>query len=484
MFPGYRADPAHALIAAGLDRVVRGEAHRLLIVAPPQHGKSELVSVRLPAFWLGHRPEDPVIIASYASALAHSKSRMARSVVEDGRYRQVFPGIITDQSSRAVENWGLAGHRGGVLASGVGGALTGYGAGLGVVDDPFENWEQAQSPAYRDLVWDWYRSVFRTRLWEGGAIVLVMTRWHEDDLAGRILEDRAEPWEVLRLPAVAETQVERDDAARFLGLPAGEPDPLGRPPGAPLCPSRFGAETLAATRAAVGSRVWSAQYQGVPRPPEGGRFKRAWFQVVERPARVGRWVRFWDNAATDDAGCYTAGVLMGRGVDGYTYVADVIRGQWSTHARNERLRRAAEGDRAERGLVHIRVEQEPGSAGVDVIRGLVQALPGLPLAGDRPTGSKDTRLEPFAAACEAGQVRLVAGPWVEGFVEELASVPTGRYRDQADAAAGAYNFLGRAGTRGRTGAAAVDGRDPWGRGPVGADREPPVRVEGGLDGRD
>src|SRR5262249_5529793 len=144
-FPQYRADPAHALLADALDAVVGGGLQRLMIFAPPQHGKSELASVRLPAYWLGPRPDDPVISASYAASLAVSKSRQARRMVESEEFAALFPGVATRRDSRAVNHWELDGRHGSLLAVGVGGPVTGHGALLGIIDDPLENWEQAQS---------------------------------------------------------------------------------------------------------------------------------------------------------------------------------------------------------------------------------------------------------------------------------------------------------------------------------------------------
>src|SRR5438034_1501018 len=156
-YPGYVAEPVHALIAAKLDAVVQGDITRLMIFAPPQHGKSELASVRLPAFWLGRRPADPVILASYAASLAESKSRQARQVVESPEYSKLFP-VHTRRDSRSIAHWELDGHRGGLLAAGVAGPVTGHGCLLGIIDDPVENWQESQSQTVRDTCWDWYKS--------------------------------------------------------------------------------------------------------------------------------------------------------------------------------------------------------------------------------------------------------------------------------------------------------------------------------------
>jgi len=439
-YPGYVAEPAHELMAATLDKVVAGEITRLMVFAPPQHGKSELTSVRLPAYWLGTRPGDPVLLTSYAASLAESKSRQARAIVESQEFARLFPKVSTRRDSRSVSHWELAGERGGLLAVGVGGPVTGHGGLLGIIDDPFENWEQAQSQTIRDKVWEWYRTTFRTRIWEGGAIVLIMTRWHEDDLAGRLLAQQAGQWTVVRLPALAETQAERDENNKRLGLPMGQPDPLGRPPGEPLTPRRFSLAALLALKADVGSLGWAAEYQGTPRRPDGNRFKRPWFPVVAAAPAVAQRIRYWDKAGTEDGGAFTVGVLVALGADGVFYIEDVVRGQWSAYNREQVILQTAELDRR-RGPVVTWLEQEPGSGGKDSAYDTVRNLAGYPVFLDRVSGDKETRAEPFAAQAEAGNVRLVAGPWNAGYIERVTGFPNERYKDEVDASAGAVNKL-------------------------------------------
>lgn len=452
-FSRYVAEPAHELMAGLLDQVASGEIRRLMMFAPPQHGKSELASVRFPAYWLGRRPDDPVIVASYAASLAESKSRQARGIVESEEFTKLFPGVGTRQDSRAVDHWELRPPaRGGLLAAGVGGPITGHGALLGIIDDPFENWAQAQSATIRDHVWEWYRTTFRTRIWEEGAIVIVMTRWHEDDLAGRLLGEQGGDWRVVRLPALAESQDERDDALRRIGRPPGESDPLGRAAGEPLCPRRFSANALASLKRDVGSLAWMSEYQGSPRAPEGNRFKRAWFKIVEAAPAEAERVRYWDKAGTEGAGCYTAGVLLARGSDRTIYVEHVARGQWSTGNRRAVMRQTAELDRQRHAnTARVFIEQEPGSSGLDSVQDEIRMLGEFPVYADRPTGDKDVRLEPFAAQAEAGNVVLVRGEWNQAYIDEMCAVPNGTYRDQADATAGAYNKL----------ASALDGQLFW-----------------------
>lgn len=439
-FPQYHAEPAHELIARTLDQVVSGEIRRLMIFAPPQHGKSELVSVRLPAYWLGRRPDDGVILASYAADLAYAKSRSAREIVEGSEYRRLFPEVATSRDSRAVNHWQIAGRRGFMKAVGVGGPVTGHGGPLGIIDDPFENWEQAQSLTHRERVWDWYRGTFRTRIHEHGAIVLIMTRWHEDDLAGRLLQQGAEGWTVLRLPALAEGQAERDTNNAKMHLAVGLPEPLGRQAGEALCPGRFSAAALAELKTDVGSLVWSAEYQGAPTLPEGGMFKREWLKIVEAAPAEGRSVRYWDKAGSANAGDYSAGVKLLRSTDNLYYITDVVRGQWSSGQRNAIVEQTAalDGER-----VTIWVEQEPGSGGKESAEDSIRLLAGYSVHREPVTGEKWVRAMPLAAQCEAGNVKLVRGAWNGPFIEELTGFDTGTHDDQVDAASGAFNKLAK-----------------------------------------
>lgn len=453
-YPQYRPDPVHHLIGATLDRVVAGEIRRLMIFAPPQHGKSELASVRLPPYWLGRRPDDPIIITSYGAELAEGKSRQARDIVKGDEYRALFGSLRTGEIEsvqvrpdvQAVQRWQLLPpHRGRVLAVGVSGPVTGQGALLGVIDDPHKDWEEAQSLTERNRVWNWFRGTFRTRIWEGGAIVLIMTRWHEDDLAGRLLAEQPGLWTVLRLPALAESQDERDENNRRMGLPIGEPDPLGRNAGEALSPGRFGAAELQSIRREVGTLVFSAEYQGSPRVPEGNRFKRQMFPIVQAAPVQAERVRYWDLAAgTSNSAKRTAGILIARTRDGEIYIEDAVVGKWSPHPRNQIIAQTAETDRQKYGnRVRIVIEQEPGSSGVDTIDELIRLLAAYPVAGDKATGDKDVRLEPFAAQAEAGNVHLVAGLWNGLYIDEMCAVPNGFYRDQADATAGGYNQVAK-----------------------------------------
>jgi predicted phage terminase large subunit-like protein len=445
-FPQYVADPFHVVIGEMLDAIIAGEVKRGMIFAPPQHGKSELASVRFPARYLGENPDDPVIIASYGANLAHSKSRQVRDIIESREYRSIYGDLSprdvpvkTRDDQRAVDEWKLASpHRGGLRAAGVGGGLSGHPAALAIIDDPFADWAEAQSPTIRRKVMEWYQSVLRVRVWERGAILIIMTRWHEDDLAGQLLKGQAHKWEVLRLPAIAESQEDRDKNNDYIGLPTGLPDPLGREAGEPLAPNRFSKDALEEIEEDVGSMVWAAEYGQVPRPLEGNRFKRHWFKKVGAVPMNAQFVRYWDKAGTEGAGAFTAGVLLARH-EGFTYIVDVIRGQWAAHEREATIKETAEQDRERFGYVKNFVEQEPGSGGKESAESTIRNLAGFPIEKDPVSGNKDVRLEPFAAQAGAGNVFLVEGKWNHDYIEEMVAIPNSKYRDQSDATSGAFN---------------------------------------------
>lgn len=243
--------------------IARGHPRKVLITMPPRHGKSRRAARWAPLWFLSRHPDYRVMIASYSADLAEDHGRWIRDAINS--YGDQI-GIRLHAGSKAANRFDLAdinGQRleGGLVTAGVGGGLTGKGAHLAIVDDPIKDDAEAQSPAMRKRLWDWWTAVMNTRMEPGGSIIVIQTRWHEMDLAGRILlgED-AEDWTVLDLPAIADS----------------ENDPLGREIGEPLWPVRYGKKALAAIRRAVGARVWWSLYQQKPRPLEGGVWKWEW----------------------------------------------------------------------------------------------------------------------------------------------------------------------------------------------------------------
>jgi hypothetical protein len=250
------------MIDSAFRRIAAGERLQVMLTCPPRHGKSQRASRWGPLWYLRRHPERRVMIASYGADLADDHGRWVRDQLRE--YPSVL-GIRLHAASHAANRFDLeqkrgSSVRGGMVTAGVGGGLTGKGFDLGIIDDPFKGHDDAASPAQRDRVWEWYRSVFFTRRAPGASLILINTRWHEDDLSGRLLQHEPHRWLQIDLPAIAD----RDD------------DPLHRSIGEPLWPDQYDAEELADIRESVGERVWYALYQQKPRPIEGGVWKWAW----------------------------------------------------------------------------------------------------------------------------------------------------------------------------------------------------------------
>lgn len=306
--PLYARAGHHERIAAKLEAVERGEIDRLMIFMPPRHGKSELASKRFPAWALGRNPRRQIIAASYNSDLANDFGRSVRNIVAEPEFGQVFPSVTLAQDSQAANRFNTSSN-GSYIAAGVGTAVTGRGADIGLIDDPFKDREEADSERRRDLVWDWYRSTFYTRLMPGAAVILIQTRWHEDDLAGRLLEHDAGQWEVLDLPAISD--------------------------GKALWPEWYPIETLERIKATIGQREWSALYQQQPQPDEGTFFQRAWFKEWDHLPAL-RYYGTSDYAVTDGGGDYTVHRVWGIDAEGAIYRVDGWRGQTTSDVWIER----------------------------------------------------------------------------------------------------------------------------------------------------
>lgn len=447
-FPQYRVNWHHRVLCDALDRFARGELKRLMVFMPPRHGKSELVSRRLPAYLLGRNPNASIIATSYGADLASRMNRDVQRIIDTPEYAALFPETRLNSSNvrtvadgtylRNSDLFEIVGRRGSYRSAGVGGAITGMGFDFGLIDDPIKSRKEAESATYRKSLWDWYTSDFYTRQEGDAAILLTVTRWHEDDLAGRLLtqaagDPEADQWTVVRFPAVAEAEGQ---------LPE---DP--RQPGEVLWPEKYSARIMARIRATLGTYQFNGLFQQRPTAPEGNTIKRPWLShfVTAAPAIATR-VRYWDKAGTEGGGKFTAGVLLARTPDKLIYVEDVVRGQWSAGQREAEIKATAERDAAQYGPGGVAIwhEQEPGSGGKESAQATTLNLSGYVVHADKVTGDKDVRFGPFAAQAEAGNVRLVRGPWNGAFIDELCAVPTGAFRDQADATAGAFNQLPKA----------------------------------------
>lgn len=405
------------------DAIAKGNG-RLILSVPPRHGKSELVSKYLPAWFLGTFPNQRIILSSYEAEFATSWGRKARSLLSE--HGGLF-GVKVSKDSAAANRWDVDGHDGGMITAGVGGAITGRGGSL-IIDDPVKNYEEAHSETYREKTWDWFTSTAYTRLEPGCFCIVIMTRWHEDDLVGRIKERLThEDWREIVFPAIAE-----------------DGDPLGRKRGEALWPARFDEHRLKQIKDTLGSYQFSSLYQQRPTPEEGGMFKREWLSRFVDAAPVDiRRVRGWDKAATEGGGDYSAGVLIGQDDEGVFYVEDVVRGQWSSGARNKIIYQTAELDllRVGKRFYSVWVEREGGSGGKESAEISVRELAGFDAHAELVTGDKVARARAFAAQCEAGNVRLVRGAWNQRYIDELCGFPAGTNDDQVDGSSLAFNKL-------------------------------------------
>ncbi len=439
---GERPGTHHRLLNKKLMALERGEIARLMVIMPPGSAKTRYCSILFPAWFMARRRNRKVILASYSAALAESNNGKMNARVQDKGH---WLGIRAD--SHAVARWNTD-NGGEVLAAGVDGPITGFRADLMIIDDPVKNETDVDSEKKRDDVFKWYFSAVSSRLKagkkatatrpeeRGGAVIVVMTRWHQDDLAGRLLASDRERWELVHLPAEA-----------------GEDDPLGREPGAMLWdddPEYDYGQILREAKADLQKngmmRVWNALYQGNPLPGEGALFERAKMPPVllARPA-AGRWVRAWDLAATAKTSArnpdWTAGILLGM-VEGRIVVADVVRFRGGPAEVKQRIRDTA---RADGRHVVVTLPQDPGQAGVAQVQDLVGALSGFTVKAIRPTGDKSTRAAPFASQWNVGNVTLVQGPWNAAYVDELCSFPAGQFDDQVDASADGYSAISTTG---------------------------------------
>jgi len=396
-----------------------GGIGRLVIEMPPRHGKTVTTSRFYPAWHLGRNPEHRVMLVSYGASLADKNSRAARNLIRSPYYQAIFPSVQLAADSRAVDSWDLSTVEGGVDALGIGGGATGKGAHILIIDDPVKNRAEAESETYRDRTWEAFTSDLYTRLEPGGAIVIMSTRWHMDDLTGRALQMDGEDWKRLRFPALAE-----DD------------DPLGRQEGDALWPARFPQDVLLGVQSALGSYEFASLYQQRPIARTGGLFDPLKIEIVDHAPELERTVRFYDLAVTKKTTSdYTAGVKLGRAKDGRIVVLDVWRDRKELPDIHEAIVQNALIDGVETA---IRLEAE--KAGVIELAFLLRdrRLSGHRIDAVPPKGDKYTRAGPFASRVNGGQVLMVRGAWNRAFLDELAVFPAGAHDDQVDAASGAY----------------------------------------------
>jgi predicted phage terminase large subunit-like protein len=405
---------------------VAGKRPRLALMAPPQHGKSWAATDFI-AWIAGKNPNLKTIFASYSADLGSRTNLDLQRMLTSETYQRIFGRIKIGThgwqcNEELIE---FAGYRGSFRNTTVMGAINGMELHLGVIDDPVKGRAEAQSRLIRDKTWNWFTDDFCSRFAANGALLIIMTRWHVDDLLGHFIERK--DVKVLRYPAIAEAT----DNYRQLGDPLF---PQLKPP-----------DFLLAQQKLLTEASWQSIYQQHPIIVGGGIFPIEKLAVLPTWDRKGikRSVRYWDKAGTasEDA-AFTVGVLMHMMQDGRYVIEHVTRGKWSALEREQKIKAWAEQDRRTiKRSYEIGVEQEPGSGGKESAEATIRNLAGYRVFADRVTGSKEVRAEPFAAQVQGGNVYLVAGSWIPDFLEEMENFPAGRYKDQVDAASGAFARL-------------------------------------------
>ena len=405
--PAYVAAQHHQLIVDKLEAVERGEIKRLMITMPPRHGKSELASRRFPAWYLGRNPDKQIIAASYNSDLANDFGREVRNIVHSPEFMALFDTGLA-QDSKAANRWHT--DAGGMyVAAGVGTAITGRGADILLIDDPFKDRQEADSEVTRQRVWDWYTSTAYTRLMPGGAVVVINTRWHDDDLSGRLLEEQekdGDKWELLSLPAIS-------------------------PEGLPLWAEWYPLDRLEQIKSVLPARDWNALYQQNPIPDDGDYFKSDWFQEYDELPPNLRMYGASDYAVTDGDGDFTEHGVAGIDANNNLYITDWWFGQVTSDvwieqqcdliAKHEPICWFGEAGPIRRAIEPFlmrRMQQREAYCRIEWLASI----------NDKPT-----RARPIQAMASMGKVFVPKkAPWKDRLMNQLLRFPAGKYDDGVD----------------------------------------------------
>lgn len=427
--PSYQRKWFHGVIADKCQELLDGKIRNLMVFMPPQHGKSEIISRSFPAFAMGDNPDIKIVGCSYSATLAQQFSRSVQRIIDSREYAAIFPDTFLNGANvrtvtrgylRNVDMFETVGHKGFYRAVGVCGGLTGTAVDIAIIDDPVKDAIEAYSPTYRERVWEWYTSVLLTRLHNESRQLFIMTRWHEDDLAGRILQKEADKWEVLTLPAIRETL---DDGNGF--------DP--RAVGEALWPERHNIDRLMAAQTRS-PRVFSALYQQHPTADGGNIIKTDWFRRVslaEFNRMHGREpiVFFLDTAYTDKTANDPTGIIATCRIGKDLYI---VHGQKVYMKFPDLVRFIPDYVRAHGYTGGSSIRIEPKANGLSVIDQLKERTSLNITKTPTPTESKETRLNAASPFVECGRVVVVDGAWSEEFIDEVCGFPVKAHDEYVD----------------------------------------------------
>ena len=401
--PNYKPVWFHKLLAHKLECVARGTIKRLIISMPPRHGKTELASIRFAPWFLGKNPDKNIALATYSAEFAEENSEKAREIVDSNIYREIFNVSLKKDT---VSRWRTQ-HGGNYYAVGIGGALTGRGANILIVDDPHKNRKEAESVVKRKDVWDWFASTAYTRLEKDAAVVVIMTRWHDDDLVGRLLKSNEE-WDILSFPAIAE----KNEHYRKVNTP--------------LWQEKYDLEALLKIKSAIGSREFTSLYQGAPSAAEGEIFKRDWWQYYLSPPTEGRIIQSWDTAfKAKEQNDYSACTTWRINSNGF-----YLLHRWMDRVEFPDLKRKFIQLANEFKADEINVEDK--ASGQSLIQELNRET-SLPIIPVEPAGDKIARANGVTPIIEAGKVFLPEDAvWLDDYLANMSAFPNGMHDDDVD----------------------------------------------------
>ncbi|MDQ5985878.1 MAG: hypothetical protein CSYNP_01595 [Syntrophus sp. SKADARSKE-3] len=409
---------SHVVVAA----LALGDA-RITISVPPRHGKSWFLSQWLPTWFLCNWPDERIVLASYEATFASSWGRKVRDLVKL-HGPQFNTGV--SETTGAASAWETI-QGGGMVTAGAGGPITGRGMNLGLIDDPHKNWAEAMSPLICSRIHDWYDSTFYTRLEPGGSIIILHTRWGENDLIGYIMREKTnENWIHIRIPAIAE-----------------ENDMMGRPVGQALCPERYDIRKLNNIKKAVGARVWAGLYQQRPAAAEGNIWKREYIRYWKGgiPPIVNFVLQSWDTGYKKTGeSAYSVCQTWGVGPLGA-----ILLWQWREMVEFPELQRqvVTQYNKFKPNAILI----EDRASGQSLIQHFQRSsnYPIIPIQADNSTGGKVIRAIAASPMFESGRVWVpeesVDFPWVGEMVNNWATFPNGVYADETDAASQSLSYI-------------------------------------------
>lgn len=426
--PKYEFNWHHLELIAALQRLADRQTTRLVVQMPPRHGKSELVSRLFPAWVLGRNQSEQIIAASYSADLAGAMNRDCQKIILSPIYKNVFPSMRVSEGRengvvRTSKRFDVVGSTGYYVSAGVGGGITGVGCTIGIIDDPVKSAAEAESETYRERTWEWYTRDFKTRFEPGCVEIICQTRWHEDDLAGRILQRIEETGnnttEVISFPAICESpEYERN---------VGEA----------LWESKYDRKALLDIQAEVGTRSWNSLYQQRPSPDEGNILKKKWFQYYD-PRSINladhRVNFYFDTAYTkDEKNDPTAGLAYIKiGAD--YYILECLS-KWLEF--NEQIKWVESFSMANGYTRNSIIRIEPKATGKSVVQVMKKETALNIKEALSPSDSKVSRVKSIEPTVEAGRVFLPKGmSWVDDFLTECAAFPNAAHDDRVDCLTG------------------------------------------------